>query len=78
MGQGLQRVLKQCGEIKVTTLNSGTETWVWDYKNDKPILKSEMTHEMWCESEREKHKDFKKQELSLTNKELKQKYGKEL
>jgi hypothetical protein len=58
MGQGLQRVLKQCGEIKFTDKDGNSAEWVWDYKNDKAILKSEMTHEMWCESEREKHKDL--------------------
>jgi len=29
-------------------------TWVWDYANDKPMIKSEMTKEQLAESEKAK------------------------
>jgi hypothetical protein len=38
MAKGLQMVLKIHGEI-----HAGDVVWVWDYKNDCPKKKSEMT-----------------------------------
>lgn len=38
MADGLQQVLKIHGEI-----HAGDVVWVWDYKNDCPRKKSEMT-----------------------------------
>lgn len=53
---GLQRVLKQYG-----TMNVGGVIWVWDYANDRPRIKSEMTAEEIKESERVKWMQIKEQ-----------------
>ena len=45
MGQGFQRILKIYGEMKVTDSNGNSVTHVWDYANDKPQIKGEMTKE---------------------------------
>lgn len=38
MGNGLEQILKIHGQI-----HAGDVTWVWDYANDCPKKKSEMT-----------------------------------
>lgn len=50
---GLQRILKMYGEINVQGV-----IWVWDYKQDKARLKSEMTKEEWIESEKSKYQNL--------------------
>lgn len=46
---GLRRLCKLYGSMQIQGV-----MWVWDYANDKPVKKSEMTHEQWCASERAK------------------------
>jgi hypothetical protein len=43
MGNGLQRVLKQIGSVICEGEDGKKVVWYWDYVNDKPRLKSEMT-----------------------------------
>ena len=47
------------GSIKVSDANGKKVTWVWDYKNDKARLKSEMTKEEISESEKAKYQQIK-------------------
>lgn len=47
---GLQKVLKIHGELR-----AGNITWVWDYKNDCPKKKSDMTPKEY-EENKEYHK----------------------
>ena len=42
---GLARICKMYGSMEVSDKNGKKVTWLWDYKNDKPRLKSEMTKE---------------------------------
>ena len=42
---GLARICKMYGSIKVIDENGKNVTWLWDYENDKPRLKEEMTKE---------------------------------
>jgi hypothetical protein len=48
---GLRHICKQYGSIVI----NGTE-WVWDYANDRPRVKSEMTKEEIKQSNQHKHK----------------------
>ena len=41
---GLARILKMYGEMTVQSEGKSV-LWVWDYANDKPRIKSEMTKE---------------------------------
>jgi hypothetical protein len=50
---GLQKVLKSVGSMVVKSGDKSV-TWVWDYANDKPMIKSEMTKEQLAESEKAK------------------------
>jgi len=52
MGQGLQNILKIYGEMIVRGQDGREVVWVWDYKNNKPRIKSEMTKEEIKESEK--------------------------
>jgi hypothetical protein len=54
MGQGLQRILKIYGEMKVTDNQGNSVTHVWDYAKNKPRLKEEMTKEEIMASEKAK------------------------
>lgn len=56
---GLARICKMYGSIKVSDANGKKVTWVWDYKNDKARLKSEMTKEEISESEKAKYQQIK-------------------
>ena len=56
MGKGLQKILKTYGEMKVSDNKGNTVTHVWDYANDGPRIKSEMTKEEIKASERPHHK----------------------
>lgn len=51
MATGLQKILKIHGEIHV-----GDIVWVWDYKNDCPRKKSEMTKAEY-RATRKQHKE---------------------
>ena len=50
---GLARICKMYGSFKVSQ-NGKKVIWLYDYKNDKPRLKSEMTKEEITESEKAK------------------------
>lgn len=56
---GLQRILKICGSMIVQGEDGKKVTWVWDYKNDKARLKSEMSKEELSESEKAKYNKIK-------------------
>jgi hypothetical protein len=51
---GLARVCKMYGAMEVKGANGRKVTWLWDYVNDKPRLKSEMTKEEIAASEEAK------------------------
>ena len=51
---GLARICKQYGSLDVNGV-----IWLWDYVNDKPRLKSEMTKEEIAASEKAKWMSFK-------------------
>lgn len=63
---GLQRILKAHGSIKATNEKGKTVTWLWDYANDKPRLKHEMTKDEITVSEKAKLEGVKK-ELNNNN-----------
>lgn len=46
---GLQKILKLYGEMEISGIK-----WVWDYANDKPVKKKEMTKEQFAASEKAK------------------------
>lgn len=56
---GLQKILKLHGEVKVKGQNGETVVWVWDYMNDKPRKKSEMTKQEIADSKRAKNEQIK-------------------
>ena len=58
---GLARICKMYGSMEVSDKNGKKVTWLWDYKNDKPRLKSEMTKEEIAESEKAKWQQIKAQ-----------------
>jgi hypothetical protein len=58
---GLARICKMYGSIEVRDANGNKVTWLWDYKNDEPRLKSEMTKEEIGESEKAKWQQIKSQ-----------------
>lgn len=51
---GLARVCKMYGAMEVKGADGKKVTWLWDYVNDKPRLKSEMTKEEIVASEKAK------------------------
>ncbi len=53
---GLAKVCKLYGSMQVQGKDGKKVTWLWDYANDKPRLKSEMTKEEIAESEKAKWK----------------------
>ena len=42
---GLARICKMYGSMEVSDANGEKVIWLWDYANDKPRLKEEMTKE---------------------------------
>jgi hypothetical protein len=56
---GLQRVLKLYGSMIVEGDDGKKAVWVWDYKNNKARLKSEMTKEEILESDKAKYSKIK-------------------
>lgn len=51
---GLAKILKLYGSMKVKDSSGKSVTWVYDYHNDKPRLKTEMTKEDFAKSEKAK------------------------
>ena len=51
---GLAKICKMYGTMDVTDANGNKATWFWDYANDKPKLKAEMTEEDIKASEKAK------------------------
>ncbi len=51
---GLKRVCKLYGSISIMDAKRKKTTWIWDYANDKPRLKTEMTKEEIKASEKAK------------------------
>lgn len=51
---GLANICKLYGSMQVSDANGNTVTWLWDYANDKPRLKTEMTKEEITASEKAK------------------------
>lgn len=58
---GLARICKMYGSMEVSDANGKKVTWLWDYANDKPRLKTEMTKEEIIESEKAKWNNIKTQ-----------------
>jgi len=48
-------ILKMYGEMIVKGQDGKEVVWIWDYKNDKARIKSEMTKEEIKESEKTKY-----------------------
>lgn len=55
---GLARICKLYGSMEVN-IKGKKATWLWDYVNDKPRLKSEMTKEEIKASEKARWMDIK-------------------
>jgi major membrane immunogen (membrane-anchored lipoprotein) len=51
---GLAKICKLYGSIQVTGNDGKKALWVYDYANDRPRLKSEMTKEELAASEKAK------------------------
>ena len=56
---GLAKICKLYGSMEVSDNNGKKVTWLWDYVNDKPRLKTEMTKEEIMASEKAKWMDIK-------------------
>ena len=52
---GLQKILKIYGEMKIKGEDGIEILWVWDYANNKPRIKCEMSKEEITESEKAKY-----------------------
>ena len=58
---GLARICKICGSLVVSDGIGKKVTWLWDYANDKPRLKTEMSKEEIMKSEKAKWSNIKSQ-----------------
>ena len=58
---GLARICKMHGSLEVSDGNGKKVTWLWDYANDKPRLKTEMSKEEIMKSEKAKWSNIKSQ-----------------
>ena len=56
---GLARICKMYGSMEVSDANVKKVIWLWDYANDKPRLKEEMTKEEIAASEKAKWNKLK-------------------
>lgn len=56
---GLARICKMHGSMEVSDANGEKVIWLWDYANDKPRLKEEMTKEEIAASEKAKWNKLK-------------------
>ena len=57
---GLSRLCKMYGRIDMKDADGNKVIWVYDYHNDEPVLKSEMTKDQFTLSEKAKWGRFKK------------------
>ena len=51
---GLAKICKMYGSIDVSDANGKKVIWLWDYVNDKPRLKTEMSKDEIMASEKAK------------------------
>lgn len=51
---GLAKLCKMYGSMEVSDANGKKVTWLWDYANDKPRIKTEMTEDEIMASEKAK------------------------
>lgn len=56
---GLGKICKLYGSMNVKDSKGNQVTWLWDYANDKPRLKTEMTKEEISASEKAKWEQLK-------------------
>jgi hypothetical protein len=56
---GLANICKMYGSMEMSDANGNKVTWLWDYANDKPRLKSEMTKDEIAASEKAKWSKIK-------------------
>lgn len=62
---GLQKLCKLYGQIEVQDSTGKKVVWFWDYANDKPRLKDEMSTEEIRDSETAKWQQIKAQEIEF-------------
>jgi len=62
---GLAKICKMYGSIEMSDAKGNKVTWLWDYVNDKPRLKTEMSKEEIMASEKAKWNNVKSK-LGLT------------
>lgn len=62
---GLAKICEIYGSIEVRDENGKKVTWLWDYANNKPRLKKEMSKQEMIESEKAKLQQIKNQMLNL-------------
>lgn len=55
---GLAKICKLYGSVEIIDNNGKKVIWLYDYANDKPRLKSEMTEEEIAASEKAKWEKF--------------------
>ena len=58
---GLAKICRAYGSMKFKDNNGKEVIWLWDYKNEKPRLESEMSKDEIEESEKARWKKFKEQ-----------------
>lgn len=58
---GLSKICKMYGSIEAVGENGKKVIWLWDYVNDKPRLKTEMTSDEITASEKAKWMKIKSQ-----------------
>lgn len=51
---GLAKICRAYGSMNVVSANGKKVTWLWDYVNEKPRLKTEMTKDEITASEKVK------------------------
>ena len=57
----ISRLWELHGSMEVIDANGKKVTWLWDYANDKPRLKTEMSKEEIMKSEKAKWSNIKSQ-----------------
>jgi hypothetical protein len=57
---GIARICKIYGSVEVKDSNGNKVIWLWDYANNKPRLKTEMTKDEIAASEKAKWMQLKK------------------
>jgi hypothetical protein len=71
---GLAKICKLYGQMEIIGRDGKSVIWLWDYVNDKPRLKSEMTKEEIKASEKVKWNKLKTKLLKTTWKQNTRKY----